>query len=75
MQSKVLNIIGIIAVAIAVISAYFITRPKEKVMNMGIKEENMDLSVKPGDNFFDYATLGWRRVNQIPDDYTRYGAF
>ena len=75
MQSKVLNIIGIIAVAIAIISAYFITRPKEKVMNMGIKEENMDLSVKPGDNFFDYATLGWRRVNPIPDDYTRYGAF
>ena len=43
-------------------------------MNKGIKLENMDMSVKPGDNFFDYATLGWRRANPIPDDYTKYGS-
>ncbi len=44
-------------------------------MNIGIKTENMDTSVRPGDDFFDYATLGWRRNNPVPDDYTRYGAF
>lgn len=44
-------------------------------MNAGIKQENMDLTVVPGDDFFDYATLGWRRSHPIPDDYTRYGAF
>ena len=43
-------------------------------MDIGIKMENMDTNVKPGDNFFDYATLGWRRANPIPDDYTRYDA-
>ena len=75
MQHKILNIIGIIAVVIAIVMAYFYTTPKEKVMNAGIKFENMDLSVNPGDNFFDYATLGWRRDNPIPSDYTRYGAF
>ena len=75
MQNKLLNIIGIIAVAIAVTIAYFVITQKEKTMNAGIKLENMDLSVKPGDNFFDYATLGWRKANPIPDDYTRYGAF
>ncbi len=75
MQHKVLNIIGIIAVAVAIAAAYFITRPKEKIMNAGIKTENMDLTVRPGDDFFDYATLGWRNKNPIPADYTRYGAF
>ena len=44
-------------------------------MNTGIKQENMDLTVKAGDDFFDYATLGWRKSHPIPDDYTRYGAF
>ena len=75
MQHKFLNIIGIIAVVIAVVAAYFITDAKEKVMNIGIKTENMDTSVRPGDDFFDYATLGWRRNNPVLDDYTRYGAF
>ena len=75
MQHKILNIIGIIAVVIAMVAAYFITGTKGKIMNIGIKMENMDTSVRAGDNFFDYATLGWRRANPIPDDYTRYGAF
>ncbi len=75
MQHKILNFIGIIAVVIAIVAAYIITKGKEQVMNIGIRVENMDTSVRPGDNFFDYATLGWRRENPIPADYTRYGAF
>ena len=35
----------------------------------------MDTSISVGENFYDYATLGWRRANPIPDDYSRYGAF
>lgn len=75
MQHKFLNVIGIIAVVFAVITAYFITRPKEVVMTTGIKAENMDTSIRPGDNFYDYATLGWQKANPIPDDYSRYGSF
>ena len=75
MQHKFLNVIGIIAVVFAVITAYFITRPKEIVMTTGIKAENMDTSIRPGDNFYDYATLGWQKANPIPDDYSRYGSF
>ncbi len=74
MEHKFLNLVGVVAVAIAAIAgAYFIS--KEKVMNAGIKPANMDLTVRPGDDFFDYATAGWRRANPIPADYTRYGAF
>ena len=73
MKSKVLNAIGIIAVCIAVIVAVFST--KGKVMSVGIKTENMDLNVNPGNDFYDFATKGWRNSNPIPDDYTRYGSF
>ena len=73
MKHTLLNIIGIIAVFIAIIFAVY--QSKEKKMNIGIKYENMDLTARPGDNFFDYTTLGWRRANPIPDDYTRYGSF
>ena len=42
MQHKFLNLIGIVAVVIAVAVAYIITQPKgEIVMNSGIKTENM----------------------------------
>ena len=44
-------------------------------MNAGIKIENMDLSVNPGTDFYDFATSGWAKNNPIPDDYTRYGSF
>ena len=73
MKNKFLNIVGIIAVFIAVVIACFFT--KEKIMNTGIKLENMDMSVNPGKDFYDYATLGWRKNNPLPNDYTRYGSF
>ena len=73
MKNKMLNIIGIVAVCVAVIVAVFTT--KGKVMQVGIKTENMDLSVNPGNDFYDFATLGWRKNNPIPNDYTRYGSF
>nr|MBQ0091655.1 M13 family metallopeptidase [Candidatus Enterousia merdequi] len=73
MKNKVLNIVGIVAVFFTVLFAFVIT--KEKVTNVGINFENMDLTVNPGNDFYDYATLGWRKANKIPDDYTRYGSF
>jgi putative endopeptidase len=40
-----------------------------------IDSKNMDLSVKPGDNFFSYANGTWVKNTPIPPDLTRYGAF
>ena len=73
MKNKLLNIAGIIAVCVAVVFAVFVK--KEKIMQVGIKSENMDINVNPGKDFYDFATLGWRKNNPIPDDYTRYGSF
>lgn len=40
-----------------------------------IDSKNMDLSIKPGDDFFHYANGNWIKNNPIPPDKTRYGAF
>lgn len=47
----------------------------EKKMDVGIDKNNMDLTVAPGDNFYDFASKGWRRANPIPAEHSRYGAF
>lgn len=73
MDSKIWNIIGIIAVVATIAWAKFYT--KEKTIMAGIKLENMDMTVKPGDDFYAYANGGWQKRNPIPDDYSRFGAF
>ena len=44
-------------------------------MSYGINLENMDLTIAPGDNFYDFATLGWRNNNPIPPEFATYGTF
>ena len=73
MEHKLLNILGICTVLITIATAVYISRGHD--MDAGIKIENMDLAVRPGDDFYDYATHGWAEKNPIPNDYTRYGAF
>ena len=43
--------------------------------NLGIDITNLDTSVAPGNNFFQYANGGWLEKNPIPEEYSRYGAF
>ncbi len=73
MKHKKLNIIGIIAVVLSIAYACIIT--KEKTVSIGIKTENMDTNFHAGNDFYEYATNGWRIANPIPDDYSRYGSF
>lgn len=40
-----------------------------------IDPQNMDLSVKPGDNFYQYANGNWLRQNAIPASKTSWGSF
>lgn len=41
----------------------------------GIATENMDLSVKPGDNFFKFVNGTWLENTEIPADKDNYGGF
>ncbi len=40
-----------------------------------IDRANMDLSVKPGDDFFEYANGAWLKNNTIPAKETSWGSF
>ena len=40
-----------------------------------IDPANMDTSIKPGDDFFDYANGAWIKQNEIPAKETRWGSF
>jgi putative endopeptidase len=40
-----------------------------------IDPANMDLSIKPGDNFYLYANGAWLKTNPVPASKTRWGSF
>tara|TARA_R110001583_G_scaffold16041_5_gene65172 strand:- start:35532 stop:37577 length:2046 start_codon:yes stop_codon:yes gene_type:complete len=49
---------------------------QEKTIGHGIlKKEDMNLEVKPGSDFFEYANGAWMKNTPIPADKSRYGAF
>lgn len=73
MKNKTLNIVGILAVIIAAFFA--VHKYKERMMNIGIDKSNMDLSFRPGDDFYSFAGAGWRRNNPLTGEYARYGVF
>ena len=66
---NILKVLTIGAVATAV--AAFTNDKKPKY----IDPANMDLSVKPGDNFYQYANGGWLKQNPVPAAKTRWGSF
>lgn len=44
-------------------------------LSSGIHTDNLDTSVRPSDNFFQFACGGWMRQNPMPQAYSRYGTF
>jgi len=43
--------------------------------SVGFDLKNLDRSVSPTQNFYQFAIGGWLKNNPIPDDQTRWGAF
>lgn len=52
-----------------------VSTAKAALGSYGIATENMDLSVKPGDNFFNYVNGTWLANTEIPADKSNYGSF
>ena len=43
--------------------------------NSGIDLGNLNQTVNPGEDFFEYACGGWMKKNPLPPAYSRYGSF
>lgn len=41
----------------------------------GVNKADMDMSVKPGDDFYQYAGGGWLKANPMKPEYSSYGVF
>lgn len=41
----------------------------------GVNKADMDMSVRPGDDFYQYAGGGWLKVNPMKPEYSSYGVF
>jgi putative endopeptidase len=48
---------------------------KQNNLQDNINVTNLDSTVNPGNDFYQFATGGWQKLNPIPDEYARYGSF
>lgn len=48
---------------------------KESTPKVGIDLANMDTTVMPGKDFYQYACGGWMKSHPLTDEYSRYGIF
>lgn len=70
---KITKIIPVVASASIALSAFGqSTAPQLK---SGIDLTNLDLGIRPQDDFFQYACGGWMKKNPLPAAYSRYGSF
>ena len=44
-------------------------------LRSGINLNDLDTSVRPADDFYEYACGGWMKNNPLPAAYSRYGSF
>lgn len=48
---------------------------KQQIVGTGIDLANLDQTVSAGNDFYQFATGGWRATHPIPAEYSRYGSF
>ncbi|RDV25647.1 M13 family peptidase [Alteromonas aestuariivivens] len=51
------------------------TQSEQQQLSSGVIKENMDLTVDPGDDFFNYVNGSWINTIEIPADKSSYGSF
>lgn len=71
MKCKILKMLFISGIIILT-SCSETTTKKE---NLAIDKSDMNLSIKPGNNFYQYSNGGWIKNNPVPSDKTQYGSF
>src|SRR5581483_6834235 len=67
--------LGLIAASALLSAAFAAVEKKAAFGAWGVDLTGMDLSVRPGDDFFDYANGNWFKRTVIPPDRKSIGSF
>ena len=68
-------LVGIIAIVLVFGACQNSEKDTQQLIKPTFTEKDMDLTIKPGENFYQYANGGWMKHNPLPDDKSRYGSF
>ena len=63
------------ALAVAVLAADAQAPAAAQGAVHGVNKADMDMSVRPGDDFYQYAGGGWLKANPMKPEYSSYGVF
>ena len=48
---------------------------KEATQESGIRLANLDQTINPRNDFYQYACGGWMKANSLTDEYSSFGSF
>ena len=65
-MKKLMTLAALAAMAVA---------PSAVAQTHGLNRADMNLSVQPGDDFYEYAGGGWMKANPLKPEYPSYGVF
>ena len=51
------------------------TGSNHRSLTSGIDKSDMDTTIAPGTDFYQYATGGWQKSHPLTAEYSRYGSF
>ena len=58
-----------------VLSTITLAAGAQNDLRSGIEMSNLDKTVQPANDFYQYACGGWMKNNPLPASYARYGSF
>ncbi|MBR1449360.1 MAG: M13 family metallopeptidase [Prevotella sp.] len=67
---KLIKIFGLMA-----LTAMSLNASAQQPLRSGINLGDLDTSVRPADDFYEYACGGWMKQNPLPAAYSRFGSF